>query len=131
MSIKQVFLSRIPACAYLLKNGIKVEFINGKYLTDDKEIVAELEQEVKAGHPLIYRDANNLEVDTELQQRALEAAMKAASEVLQGAPDTDGTITNELLKQVGAASTAQLDPNPLPSISKGSLPAALLANRKK
>ena len=92
MSIKKVFKCRIPSCKYLFSNGKEANFIGGKYLTDLDIEISQLENEIKSGHPHIYVDAAEKEVDTEQMDPIEQIKKKAIAEYL-------------------AAQKAALDPN--------------------
>ena len=78
VTIKRVFKSRVPFCKYIFKGGKEAPFIAGRYLTDIKSEIEELEAEVEAKHPTIYIDSAEKEVNTakldpieEIKRRAI------------------------------------------------------------
>lgn len=83
MAILKVFKSHIPSCSFFTSKGMQVPFIQGKFTTGNEEVIAELEQEIKSGHPHLYIDENEKEVDTEalsplelIKQEAYEQAKR-------------------------------------------------------
>lgn len=81
--ILKKFKSHILSCAYFTAAGLQVAFINGEYVTGNETVIAELEAEVKNGHPHIYIDPKDSEVDTEaltpieiIRQEAYEQAKR-------------------------------------------------------
>lgn len=65
MAILKKFKAHIKSCSYFTSKGMQVAFINGEYVTGNEDIITELEAEVANGHPHIYVDATDAEVDTE------------------------------------------------------------------
>lgn len=71
MAIQKIFRSGMPAFRYVAKNGTHAIFMNGKFITDNKEIEDELMREVgevgrnKSRHPFIFIDEAEPEFDTE------------------------------------------------------------------
>lgn len=82
MAIKRIFKSHIASTNYLTKKGKTLRFIEGKFMTDIEEEIAELEYEIKSGHPYIYIDAAEKEIDTTLEDKIKEAQREAAMKVL-------------------------------------------------
>lgn len=84
MAIKQIFKTRMPNINCVLKNGKQCTFGHDcKYLTEIPYEINELENEVTHGHPQIYRDAEEKEIDTSLQDAIKAAQQRAALEVLE------------------------------------------------
>lgn len=93
MTVSAIFKSTIPSCTYVFKNGMTAVFISGKYMTSDKELIAEMAAEVgeigfnKSKHPHIYVDENEAEVDSEaltpLEIIKLQAKEEARKELLE------------------------------------------------
>lgn len=80
--VKQVFKSQMPSCRFILKNGQEVHFNSSKFYTDDKVIISELEAEIAAGHPHIYRDPKELTIDTEIAELPEHLKEQAIKEFL-------------------------------------------------
>lgn len=90
MAIKQVFISTILSCKFLMPNGKELSFVNGEFYTDIDGEIALLTAEIKAGHPHIYVDAAKKTIDTdrmdpieEIRRKAVEdykASMAAATD---------------------------------------------------
>jgi hypothetical protein len=59
----RVFKSSMGTLFYVLKNGKAAHFVGGKYLTDMEEEIKELESEIRNGHPHIYIDDKEKEID--------------------------------------------------------------------
>lgn len=133
MAIKKVFKSKIQSCNYVFKSGKQASFIAGKYLTDIDTEIEELEAEIKSGHPHIFIDANEKEVDTEKLDPLEEIKRKAIAEYLEAQkkavdPSNDMGSTDQSGKLEGIANSssgAQLATN-----SNGAGVGARLANVK-
>lgn len=92
MTISVIFKSALPSFSYLYKDGVPAVFINGRYMTDRPEQIAELTAEVgaigvtKSKHPYIYIDENEQEVDSEalspIELLKLQAKEEARAELL-------------------------------------------------
>lgn len=54
--LHRVFKSRIKMNTLCLPNGRVVRFVDGRMLTDLKEVIAYCEEEIRAGNPFIYMD---------------------------------------------------------------------------
>lgn len=59
------FKNAISSCNYIFKDGTQAVFKLGVYLTNNPHRIAELEEEVKRGHPHITIDKNDYEVSKE------------------------------------------------------------------
>jgi len=66
MATLRVFKSTIPSCNYIFQKGKSAAFVNGTYRTANEAEIAELEAEISLGHPNIYIDAAEREIDSEL-----------------------------------------------------------------
>jgi|SRR6188768_2894875 len=79
MGIKKVFKSHMSSINYVTSKGRTCSFVEGRYLTDVPEEVAELTEIVNSkSNPHIYIDPNEKEFDTETQDRVSKAARDAA-----------------------------------------------------
>ena len=65
MAIQKLYKCSVKSCSYIFKNGKAGYFIHGRYVTSLPNEIEELESEVSLGHPNIYIDIKELEVDTE------------------------------------------------------------------
>lgn len=95
MAIMQVFKSSIASVKYIFKNGKEAHFINGKFLTDIEDEIKQLRDEITSGHPHIYVDAKETEIDTEADPLA---ALKEK-------------LREQLLQEIAEKQAAALDPN--------------------
>lgn len=59
----KVFKSTIPSVNYLFKNGKPAIFVAGRYTTKVAHEVTELEEEIASGHPHLYVDKAELQID--------------------------------------------------------------------
>ena len=92
MAIQVIFKSTLPSCRYFTKDGVAVNFMSGRFTTDNKRVEEELLQEVgevgrtKSRHPFIFIDENEAELDTEalspLELIKLQAKEEARAELL-------------------------------------------------
>ena len=84
MAIKKIFKSTLPYINYVTTAGRTCVFQEGRYLTDNPQEIAELTFEIKRGNtPHIYIDPQEVEIDTTLQERIIEAQKAAALKVLE------------------------------------------------
>lgn len=94
MAIKKVFKCRIPSSKYLFSNGKEANFIGGKYMTDVEAEISALEGEIKIGHPHIYVDAAEKEIDTEQMDPIEQIKKKAIAEYLAAQAQAVKTTNN-------------------------------------
>jgi hypothetical protein len=66
MAILQVFKATLPSINYIFRNGKPAIFVQGKYATGVEGEIDELKDEISKGHPHIYIDAAESEVDSEM-----------------------------------------------------------------
>lgn len=115
MAIKRVFKCRIPSSKYIFSNGKEANFIGGKYATDVAAEIAALEEDIKLGHPHIYIDDSEKEIDTEqmdpieqIKKKAIAEYLAAQSAALKPSNDR-GTTEQGKLQGIGNSfSTAML-----------------------
>ena len=80
----RVFRSNIPSCRYVFKNGKVAPFIGGKYITNIKHEIDELDTEIEMKHP--YISANKEEaVNTIEPLEALKVRFFAEFQAAQAA----------------------------------------------
>lgn len=60
--VATIFKATLPSINYVFKNGKPAIFIEGKFITAVPAEVAELKDEIAAGHPHIYIDAKEAEI---------------------------------------------------------------------
>lgn len=94
MAVAKLFKSNIPNIFMILSSGIKIEFPNGRFHTTNEEIIAELTKEVKFGHPQIYIDEAEQEVDTDALT-PYEQMRKKIREELQAEMAAASALTND------------------------------------
>lgn len=120
MAIKQLFKSYLSSNNYITVKGRTCSFVEGRYLTDHPDEIAELRQIVSdKSSPFIYIDENEKEVDTTTQERLQGAAKKAILEELERI-NAEKAASQEGNKQTGTTQVAQ------PDAAQGMTPAALL-----
>ena len=83
MAIKKVFKVSLPSVNYVFRNGKPASFVGGKYLTDIPDEIAELEDEISKGHPLIFVDPNELEMDEKYLDPMVGLREKIIAEFLE------------------------------------------------
>lgn len=83
MPILKVFKSSMPSLNYVTKKGANLAFNHGRYHTERASEIAELEEEIKSGHPHIFVDPNEKEIDTTLQDEIAKAQKEAAERILK------------------------------------------------
>jgi hypothetical protein len=64
MSMLRVFKATLPSVNYIFRNGKPAIFVNGRYTTEFPAEIEELEYEISLGHPHIYIDSAEREVDS-------------------------------------------------------------------
>jgi hypothetical protein len=74
--VRKVFKCTIPSCNFLMPNGKPIIFVLGKYITDIEDEIALLTKEVLGGHPHIYIDKNETEVQAPANSNELLAGLR-------------------------------------------------------
>lgn len=64
MAIVNQYFSTLPSVRYVFKSGVTAHFIHGRYRTDKKAEIAELDEEIELGNPYFYTKPGAKEVDT-------------------------------------------------------------------
>ena len=64
MATLRVYKSTVPSIVYICKNGKPCNFIQGVYRTDVETEIAELDTEIALGHPQLFIDAKEREIDS-------------------------------------------------------------------
>lgn len=109
--LKALYLCTLPFCRFSFKDGKEAIFMNGQYLTDNREEMYQLEAEIEAGHPHIYVDAAKRTVDVAFRDPVEAIKKQAIEEYLarQRAavdPTNDGGTSDQGKLNVGNTSNA-------------------------
>lgn len=115
MAIKKVFKCRIPSSKYLFSNGKEANFIGGRYMTDVEAEISALEDEIKLGHPHIYVDSAEKEIDTEqmdpieqIKKKAIAEYVAAQAKAIKTSNDMGNTEQGKLQGIGNSSSTSML-----------------------
>lgn len=117
MSTSNQYFSNIPACRYVFKSGKVAEFMSGKYLTAIDSEIAELEQEIKEGHPHIFIKKGHETADNDplagLKQKIINdyiaSQQKAEKEATDGSRDFGNTVSGSIVsEQIKPASSVKV-----------------------
>lgn len=115
MAMLRIFKSSLPFVNYVTRAGKQLVFMGGKFMTSVEAEIKELEEEVAGGHPHIYIDPKEKEVDEKLADPMAALKDKIIKDYLaeQAAatldPDrnmgesTQGKLMAATSKDVGAA----------------------------
>jgi len=112
MSLLRVYKATLPSVNYIFRNGKPAIFVQGKFATGVADEIAELDDEIAKGHPIIYVDAAEREIDSEAVDplaalRAKIIAEYKASEAAAIDPTNDmGTSTQGALTPASTADIA-------------------------
>lgn len=91
MAIQKLYKSRIPSCQYFFKDGSRADFVNSRFSTDDEDKIEQLDADLKKGHPHLYVDDNEVEVDTEKLDPMEHLKAKFIAEYLASQKAKEGT----------------------------------------
>src|SRR6267378_753873 len=112
MSMKNLYKSRLPVCIYLFANGKPAVFAEGKYATNHPDEVEALNKEVAYGHPHIYIDAEESEIDSKYQDpmeairaRIISDYIAQQAAATNPANDRGTTDMTEKLKGISTSAT--------------------------
>lgn len=93
------FCANLPSCKYIFKSGKVANFVGGKYVTTIDSEIAELEEEIKFGHPHIFVDANERTVESEkadplaaIKKKAIEEYLAAQAKAVDPNNDMGNTV---------------------------------------
>lgn len=64
MAIVNQYHSTVPSMRYVFRSGVLGHFTGGKFRTTDADQIAELDKEIKLGHPFIYTRPETKVIDT-------------------------------------------------------------------
>ena len=64
MAMLKLYKCSILSCKMHTQSGKEISFIKGRYATGDKKEIEFLDAEVEAGHPHVYVDSKETEVDS-------------------------------------------------------------------
>jgi hypothetical protein len=65
MSTLRVYKATMPSVNFIMPNGKPVIFVNSVYYTDNEQEIATLDYEIKQGHPHIFIDSTQKEIESE------------------------------------------------------------------
>ena len=104
------FKSSILSCKFILSNGKNANFVNGIYRTDLDSEVAELQEEIKHGHPYISYlgqvSAADLDPISVIKKKAVEEYL--AQQALTQDPKRDmGQTAENKSTLMASAATSQ------------------------
>lgn len=133
MPMLKLFKTRLPSCKFIFPSGKEANFVNGEYATDDNKEIAYLNDEIKLGHPHLYIDSKQKEVDSEKRDPIEEIRRKAVEEYINSQaaaidPTNDMGETDQSGKLEGILNTENLTTG-APSNNKSAV-GARLANIK-
>ena len=113
MATLNLYRSHIPSSKYIFKNGKEANFIQGRYTTADETEIAELDAEVKAGHPFIFVKADEATVDSDqlsplehIKQQAIKEYLAAQASATDNSNDMGSTETKPVLQGIVTSKTA-------------------------
>jgi hypothetical protein len=103
------FKSTIPSCKFILSNGKNANFVGGIYRTDLEHEVAELQNEVKQGHPHIEYigqiSAADLDPVAVLKRKAIAEYLAEQKAAIDPSRDmgtsTSGPVTEGMVNSTG------------------------------
>lgn len=101
MAMLKLFKSRTSSVQYVFKNGLMAHFVGGRYTTDKEAQIAELEEEIKLGHPTFYIDEKETEVDSTQLDPLEFIKKKAVAEYIAAQKAKEGTDFGSSDKSAG------------------------------
>lgn len=123
-TILRVFKCSLPSTNYVFKNGKPAVFQNNRFCTANPAEIAELQAEIDAGHPHLYIDQNEVEIEARLvnpveamKDRIIREYLEEQAKQLNQAanvstsaqvPVTPASSVDVAPKELGAASSARL-----------------------
>lgn len=117
-----LFKCRVTSCKYYFRDGSVAYFTEGRFATKNEKQIAELKEEIEAGHPHIYIDEKESTAESMLQDpmstlrakmfKEFLAQQEAAKLADTGTTDNSagagaGISTSSLLQRVQANSNSK------------------------
>lgn len=82
MAMLKLYKSTFPSIQYVMPDGGVVEFVAGRFATAAPKLIAQLDAEIAAGHPHIFIDKNEKEVDSEAMDPLEVVKRKAVADYI-------------------------------------------------
>lgn len=104
MTIATIFKASLPSVNYIFKNGKPAIFVAGKFATIVPAEIEELKAEIASGHPHIYIDEKEAEIDSskidpiQSLRAQIEAEIRAKMAEATALDNDRGTTEPEKLK---------------------------------
>lgn len=99
MAILNLYKSRFPYCKFSLQDGSSVEFVNGRFATDNQQAIRELDAEIRNKHPYIFKDPAQPTINTDevdqlelIKQRAVQDYIRSQAGFANSALITGGSV---------------------------------------
>lgn len=93
-ALKNLYMNSLINARYTFRDGTEAIFLNGEYLTDKQKQIAELDEEIEAGHPYIYKVKGKEQVDTTFVDPMEAIKAKVREELLAEAAALRAGISN-------------------------------------
>lgn len=110
MGLVNLFYSVKPSMNYVFKDGSMAHFVGGRYFTKDEAKTKELDAEIAAMNPFLFRKQEELQVEQEMLDPVakLRATLRAEllAEMLAGPQELDLGVTEK--PESGAASSVEV-----------------------
>jgi acid phosphatase class B len=106
MAMLRIFKSTLPFVNYVTAKGKQLVFMGGRFMTAVEEDIKELDAEVKNGHPHIFIDAKEQEVDEKLADPM--AALK--HKIIQDYLRDQAAATLDPARDMGTSEYKQVKP---------------------
>lgn len=109
MSMAKIYKATLPSINYVFRNGKPAIFVQGKYATTVETEITELDDEIAKGHPHLYVDAAESEIDADAVnplsalRAKIEAEIRAQMAAATNPMNDMGTSDEEKLKPASSA----------------------------
>lgn len=113
MSVIRIFKATLPSVNYIFTNGKPAIFVQGKFTTNIDFEIQELEREIATGHPHIYIDPAESEIDSdaltpmEILRAKVREELVAEMAAATNPANNMGTTVQEPVKPASTADIAQ------------------------
>jgi len=113
MATATIFKASLPSVNYIFKNGKPAIFVAGKFATAVPAEIAELKAEIESGHPHIYIDEKEAEIDAskidpiQALRATIEAEIRAQMAAATSLDNDMGSTAQDPLKPASSQDIAQ------------------------
>jgi hypothetical protein len=97
---RRVYKSGMKSMQMITPKGHKILFVNGRYITDNADVIEYLDKEIAAGHPDVRIDSNEMYYDPQVHDPVAALRKKFRDELLAEMAAVAGNPTRDMGQSV-------------------------------